>query len=239
MTALTRALGRAWYATGAAGFGWIPRPLGHAQASGRGPEPLQILLLGGGPAVSWGVASHDLGYAGWFAREPAQRTGRGVDVLVAADHSIDARAAIAAVRGFDLPSFDGIVLTLGVEDAVRGTRPSQWRRRMSVLINDIRAAAPELRIFVAGIQPIRSIPAYDHAIADALAVDARALDEEAELLCAGKRSVLYVAMQPQPWPISGPRRTPKDYPYWGSLLASGVAPALRSGDSVEATPTLV
>jgi hypothetical protein len=230
---LTRGAVRAWYAAGAEGFAWIPRPSGGPLVSVAGPDALQVLLLGGGPAVGWGVATHELGLAGAMAREVSRQTGRGVDVLTVADHTIDIRSAGPAMQGLDLRSFDCVVLTLGVEDVVKGVRPARWSRQLTQLLDEMRGAASVgTHIVVAGIQPVRSIPVYDHPLADALTDEARRLNVLTASICAGRAQTTFVPLPADPANPPGPRRTPKNYPYFGSLLGLAIAGRIGTPDSV-------
>lgn len=79
---LLRPVMRVWAASLERDFQGAPRPHDIPQAHSAGIDSDRILLVGCGPAVGWGVVSHDLALPGSLARELSGLTGRGVDVDV-------------------------------------------------------------------------------------------------------------------------------------------------------------
>ena len=60
----------------------LPRPTDATIAHASGNNPDRMLLLGSGPAMGYGVLSHDLALPGQLARQISAASGRGVTVDV-------------------------------------------------------------------------------------------------------------------------------------------------------------
>jgi hypothetical protein len=73
---------RAWSAATNRDYDGIPRPTDATQTHSFGTDSDRILVFGSGPAVGWGVLSHDVALPGSLARALSARTGRGADVDV-------------------------------------------------------------------------------------------------------------------------------------------------------------
>jgi lysophospholipase L1-like esterase len=231
-----RALPRKWWAKRQARGEWIPRPRDVPHAFSSGPDPDRLLLFGGGPAVGWGVVTHELGLAGFLTRTLTGLTGRGADVRVVADPGLMAASAAGTLPDLHLPDFDAVVVTLGVEDALRGIRLRAWRADMTRVLQVLRArCSPHAQIFVAGVQPVRSIPAYDRHVAEPADRHATRMNEVTQTLCREIPGVVFVPLPPDPQSPPGPRRTPKNYPHWARVLAESIARATPSPETAAAT----
>jgi lysophospholipase L1-like esterase len=231
-----RAFHRAWWARRQARGDWIPRPMDVPHAFSSGPDPDRLLLFGGGPAVGWGVVTHELGLAGFLTRALTGLTGRGADVRLLADPRLEVASAAGALTRMNLADFDAVVITLGVEDALRGIRLAAWRADLTRVLQQVRAGcSPLVPIFVAGVQPVRSIPAYDDPIAEPADRHAARMNEVTQTICREIPGVIFVPLPPDPESPSGPRRTPKNYPHWARLLAESIARAKPS--PMTAAPT--
>lgn len=226
----------------------LPRPPKAGRVLVAGPDPDTVLLLGGGPTVGWGATIHELGVPGFFARWLTAATGRGAEVSVLADRSITVRTARRALDTLDLEQFDYVVLTLGVEDAVNGIRPAAWNAGLTDLLLHVRSAcAAQTEILVAGIQPVRSIPIYDHPRAEPADARAQTLNRLTAAICAEIAGVTFVPMTGAPGASSEVGQTKKNYSRWAWLLVKAISIApqpegssielRRSGRTPESTPT--
>ena len=158
---------RTWASTVSDGLVGVPIPLDSPRVHAPGPDSDRVLVFGAGPAVGRGVSSHNLALPGALARALTAKTGRGMNVNVISDSSLNIRNASNRLEGALLWKYDAIVLTLGVNDALAFTSIRMWTQRLTELLSEIRASAdPRLEVFVAGIQPIRSIPGFDSALGD-------------------------------------------------------------------------
>jgi len=206
----------------------LPRPPRNGHVVVAGPDPDQILLLGGGPAVGWGTVIHDLGVPGFLARWLTAATGRGAEVTVVADPSISVQRARRSLDSVDLALFDYVVLTLGVEDAVDGIRPSAWRSALTEVLVRLRAECPEATpILVAGIQPVRSIPIYDHPRTRPADKRALTLNKLSAAVCAEIPGVTFVPMAGVA-AASEAGHTKKNYSRWAWLLVKAMSADLAT-----------
>ena len=216
---------RCWAAVAESSLDIIPRPLDAPLAHAAGVDSDRILILGAGPAVGWGVLSHDLALPGSLARALSARTRRGANVSVVASPDIAVRSA-QDLDSMKLWRYDAIVLSVGANDALALTSLSAWQSGMAALLQRLRETSPATHVFVLGIQPIRSIPAFDCALG-ALAQDhARALNRATARMCAVDRRTTFIPLTAAPDPTSGRHRSAADYRHWGQLLANRISAPL-------------
>lgn len=210
---------RCWAAIAESNLDSIPRPLDAPLAHAAGVDSDRILILGAGPAVGWGVLSHNLALPGSLARALSARTGRGANVSVVASPVITVRSA----HDFDalkLWRYDAIVLSVGANDALALTSLRVWNTGLAALLRRLREASPATHVFVLGIQPIRSIPAFDCALGAVAQDHARALNRATARLCSVARRTTFIPLTAAPNPTSGRHRSAADYGHWAQLLAS-------------------
>ena len=210
---------RCWAVIAESGLDNVPRPLDAPLAHAAGLDSDRILILGSGPAVGWGVLSHDLALPGSLARALSVRTRRGANVSVVASPAITVRST----HDFDalkLWRYDAIVLSVGANDALALTSLRVWTRRFAALLRRLHEASPATHVFVLGIQPIRSIPAFDSALGAIAQDHAQALNRATAHLCAGDRRATFIPLTATPDPTPGRHRSAVDYEHWAQLLAS-------------------
>lgn len=156
----------------------VPRPPSNADVRAGGSVQKRVLIVGSGPAVGWGVLTHDVALAGHLARLLAKTLHGGVEVSVRADPAMTAKSlatALDAAKG--LGDYDALILTVGVNDAIAGTNPNAWSRRL-----DAAASVAESRgvkrsaIVLVQIQPIAPIPAYGRRFGIRVDLHRRALN---------------------------------------------------------------
>ncbi|WP_396599225.1 GAF domain-containing protein [Frigoribacterium sp. R86507] len=206
----------------------LPRPEGVARAHAPGVGPDRVLLFGSGPAVGWGVRSHDLGLAGHLARAVSQATGRGVDVDVVADPAMRTADARRVLGDRDLTRYDAVVVVTGINDALEMTDLTKWRRAFVDLLVHIEtetggASSP---VLVTGVQAPSEVTVF-HIAGDGL-VDRHAAEVNAIIhdVCSTHPRV-HVLMPPSP--LSG--HDDRDqliakYARWGEAQAEMLAPML-------------
>ncbi|TFD72056.1 GAF domain-containing protein [Cryobacterium fucosi] len=214
---------RSWLAAQARDYDTVPRPRDAPQAHAAGINSDRILVFGSGPAVGWGVLSHDLALPGSLARALSARTGRGTDVDVVPVPSATIRSARAELAGLKLWRYDAIVLSVGTSDAMGLLAPRVWRRELQAILDQLsRSTSRTTRIFVLGVQPIRSIAAYDGALGSLGATHARALNDLTGAVCAARPDAYFVAMPAGLARTPGRIRTAADYIAWGENLAESM-----------------
>jgi lysophospholipase L1-like esterase len=186
-----------------------------------------VLIFGGGPAVGWGVLSHEIALPGALGRALSRRTGRGADVHVVAVPRLKVGSAANELSRIKLHRYDALVVTLGVNDAGALTSLASWRRDLTSTLRIIaRQSSPVSRIFVAGVHPIRSIPVYNSPLGSIADAHARKLNTISAEVCTLMQRATYV-------PLSAPEdgsdlrfRDAMSYRHWGEELAERMAPQL-------------
>jgi hypothetical protein len=83
-------------------------------------------LFGGGPAVGYGVLSHDLALAGNLARGLTEATGHGIDIDVVAQVDLRCREMPTLLAEVDLEQFDIVVFSVGVQDVLDFYPVDEW-----------------------------------------------------------------------------------------------------------------
>ncbi|TFC11161.1 GAF domain-containing protein [Cryobacterium algoritolerans] len=220
---------RAWATAAEREFTNIPMPTDAPQAHSAGVDADRILIVGSGPAVGRGVMSHDLALPGALARAVSARTGRGVDVDVVARSRMTAVTALAELDDLRLTRFDAIVVTLGVNESVTLASERVWRLELSRLLRQlVQRSSGSTRVFVAGIQPIRSIPIFDSSLGDLADGHARRLNLATAAICADVPHANFVPLDGAPLPGADRYRSPGVYSHWAGLLAASMVPALET-----------
>lgn len=159
-------------------FESLPQPDDETTLTVPGADPLRLLVIGGGIVVGTGVLTHDLGIGGHLARALSTATGRGAVVEVHPIPGISISEAPALLRdaatGRDL---DGIVLAVGLNDAIIGTPPAKWFQHLGrVLDVGITALSTEGRLFLLEIADPTKSPLFRPLVARATARRARRLN---------------------------------------------------------------
>jgi len=206
----------------------LPRPEGVARTHAPGMSPDRVLLFGSGPAVGWGVRSHDLGLAGHLARAVSLATGRGVDVDVVADPAMRTADARRVLGDRDLTRYDTVVLVTGINDALEMTDVTRWRRAFVDLLVHIEtetggASSP---VLVTGVQSPSEVTVF--RIAGGGLVDRHAAELNAVIrdVCSTHPRV-HVLMPPSPLSGHDDRdRLIAKYARWGEAQAEMLAPML-------------
>jgi lysophospholipase L1-like esterase len=218
---------RAWVASKAGEVNRLPRPRDAPESHSIGFNSDRVLIFGGGPAVGWGVLSHEIALPGALGRALSRRTGRGADVHVAAVPRLKVGSAANELSRIKLRRYDALVVTLGVNDAGALTSLASWRRDLiSTLRMVARQSSPVSRIFVAGVHPIRSIPVYNSPLGSVADAHARKMNSISAEVCTLVPRVTYVSLT-APEKRSALRfRDAMSYRLWGEELAERMAPQL-------------
>ncbi|MEO8093927.1 MAG: GAF domain-containing protein [Pseudolysinimonas sp.] len=220
---LVKPLVHAWAAIKDRRVSVVPRPTDLPQVHAGGPASDTILIVGSGPAVGWGVLSHELALPGALARSLSARTGRGAHVDAVGSPTMNVSNAPAAIAPLKLWRYDGIVVTVGINDSIRLVSPARWEKSLRALLSLIHAGASrDARVFIVGVQPIRSIQLYDDAIGSIAAAHARTLNEISRRVCDEDARATFIPLPAAP--VEPARYRSKDaYQVWGNALADGMA----------------
>ncbi|WP_010205675.1 GAF domain-containing protein [Salinibacterium sp. PAMC 21357] len=232
---------RAQVAAGERRTGELPRPTDHPSGHARGPNSHRVLLVGSGPAVGWGVASHELGLPGALARALSTLTGFGYLVDVIAEPSMDASTVLRALSSAAPDRYDAVVITIGVNDALSLTPLDVWTERVHELITGFLGTFPsDAPLFLVGIQPIESIPVFNSRVSAAADEHVLRLNQATHTLTSLSDRTIFLPLHAGSPPPGVRYRTRREYTEWASQLAPKMVPHIsaephdaREGD----TPT--
>ncbi len=230
---------RAWVASKSGEFDRLPRPRDAAESHSMGVDSDRALIVGGDPAVGWGVLSHELALPGALSRALTRRTGRGTDVYVVAFPRLTIGAALVELTRMKWDRYDAVLVTIGVKDAGILTPLASWRRDLIRGMGIIsRSCSPRALVFVAGVHPLSSIPVYDGPLSSVAEAHARKMNSISSLACDQLPRTTFVPLS-APEPCSPFRfRDARSYNHWAEELAGSMAPQLDAerladGDSRE------
>jgi hypothetical protein len=109
-------------------YSWRRNPVAldspHVHAAGTDPD--RILVTGDGISAGRGVITHDLGLPGFLAQDLTALTGRATDVDIVVSEPMTVATCRTAQDGLELPRFDGILLSVGVNEALALVSVDAW-----------------------------------------------------------------------------------------------------------------
>lgn len=225
---LAKAFVRVWLATSAHSWRRLPRPADQPVVHSLGPDPDQLIVIGSGAVVGYGVLSYELSVSGQLAHLVSSITGRGVDMHIVAAPDLDVAAARATIATLELPRFNVIVLTIGPIDAITLVPSLRWRARLSRLLDEIAAKSPvSLTVLVTGIPSLPTLVTLPSAYRAAVGRRCIAFNDESAAVVAGRARVSFVPFAPPAINlVQNPSR--QVHSDWAALLAPAVAAALEA-----------
>lgn len=172
----------------------VPRLPSALEPSGRigGRAPVfRLLGLGDSTIAGVGCAAHSEALTGAVAARLAAGSGRGVEW---AAHGISGATA-ADVRRALLPRAlewraHAVVLSVGVNDAVRGRGAHDFARDLLAIVDAFDAASPRVPVVYAGMAPVASFPALRPPLAMLLGRRANRLASAASAALAGRAACI-------------------------------------------------
>lgn len=222
-----RGAARLWYAKTLADAASVPyardEPTVHA---GEGAVD-RVLLVGNGPAHGWGVASHRLALCGQLAEAVAEATGRAADVDYVGAELMNAESAVAWLGDRDLSGYDGVVIVMGLNDAVRLTPVEHWERDVTALLEHVRGGlrhgAP---VVVSGVQPLSSVPPITAPVAFVGQRRADAMNAVTTRIVAAAPGTAFVPFGPAELEPGRPYGSVRSYRARADVLAAVLAPLI-------------
>jgi hypothetical protein len=142
-------------------------PLDDRDRTVLGPDPHRVLFLGDIGVAGYGVLLPGMAMPAQATARLAAATHRGCTYTTVFAPDMTAEKALGSVRD-RAARIDVAVLALGFPDALMMTSPGTWQRRMSDIVESVRAqAGAPCVIVLAGIPPVerfRSIPPAARAL---------------------------------------------------------------------------
>jgi hypothetical protein len=201
-----------------------PRPASREVIRSSGPAPYRVLLFGGGPAVGYGVLSHDLALAGNLARGLTEATGHGIDVDVVAQVDLRCREVPTLLAEVDLDQFDIAVFSVGLQDVLDFRPLDEWSTAVEKVLNLLRAGAQRmLPVSVIAAPAASNVLQLEPMLARA--ADQRAAEFNIRLskLCDTRRDLTFVPFEHQGETVPCRERALADYRRWASSMVHVIA----------------
>lgn len=224
LPALLHPIVTSWRTASDSSWRRLPRPHGEPVVYAAGPEPLRVLLVGGGIAVGYGTVSHDLALAGHIARRVAALTGRGisVDILAGADELIS--RAPKLLGRVDLAQFDAIVATFGGAEAATFLSVHRWRRQLDTMLDFIETVVPRgVPVVIGAVPLIDNIPGVWGRLTQRRA---QQVNDESRRACKRRDTAVFAAINDvAPRFLAAMNRDV--YAAWGDSLAPHIAHVLQ------------
>lgn len=201
-------------------------PDGPPHVHAAGPDPYRLLMVGSGPLIGWGVSSHDLALPGALARKLASITGRGSTIDLILDPSTSLHSVGALLNGIRLDRYDGVIFAVGVNDALTGSPRGPWAASLGTLVERVLADAGDAtQLFLLGVQPITSIPAYGSFLGRIAERHGALLNDVMESQSRRHTRVHYLPLPGQDPALGAAdrHRTPAQYTAWALAIAPSVA----------------
>ncbi|WP_394770875.1 GAF domain-containing protein [Lacisediminihabitans sp.] len=219
VSALARPAVRLWTVTMSRYWDAPPRPMGLPVVHSQGSAPDRILLVGNGPAVGYGVLSHDLALPGALARQLSARTGRAADIDVHADGTLTAATIIAALGSLRLERFDAIITTIGFNEVLALTPGRAWENQLGALIAHVESVArPAPQLLIVGVPPIEAISQFPRPLRALLNHQARLINALSRRACSGHARATFVPFVPPVATDTERYRGRDTYERWAALI---------------------
>lgn len=199
----------------------LPRPLDTPHAHASGADPDRVLIFGSGPAVGYGVLSHDLALPGQLARQISTASGRGVDIDVIADIDLVIQNALEPLASVELWRYDSIVLSIGTNNSLLLTSVSVWNRHLAAILDYLdENTATGTGVYLVAIPPISSIDVTAGYIGRVAERHAHRLNTESRRIAARYSAVTFVPFSPLVKADFTRYRSAATYQQWASVIAA-------------------
>jgi len=206
----------------------LPRPEEPHDLEAAAHHSDRVLLVGNGAAVGYGVLNHDLSLAGNLGRLLTTETGRATYVTVVSDGDMTAAGALDALRSADLEPYDAIVVTVGINEALRLSSGARWQRQIEHLVDFVLSpAVPKLHLFFVGIPPLDSLTAVPRWVGMIADRHSRELNARLAGVCDRHEGVVFVPFHPRPAPDVSRHRSTETYREWAQEIVDPIAARLH------------
>lgn len=218
----------------------MPRPTDAPHAHASGADPDRLLLVGSGPAIGYGVLSHDLALPGQLARIISAATGRGTDVDLSANPDVVIQNADAILEQREIWRYDGVVLALGTNNALLFTSPGTWRRELQQLVDRLLEQLPDdAGVYLLGIAPLAAFEVDGGTIGALSARHAAKLDAESRRIAMRTGRVTFIPFSPLVVADFTRYRSAATYQQWASVMAAPIIADLERAHRGDAVTTRV
>jgi lysophospholipase L1-like esterase len=205
-------------------------------AVGEGTKELSILFVGDSSVAGVGAGHHGEALAGQFSAALASQTSRRVSWRVIARSGDTVRGITSLLAGTveDLDA-DLVVISAGVNDALRLRRPGAWRRDMATLVNTVRErAGAAVPVALVSIPPVHRFGSLPRPVRWSIGGYAMLLDRQLMRFCGSASALCHLPVGTLPTDtsvfFSSDRFHPSPFGYraWAQLLAASAAPFVQA-----------
>lgn len=202
---------------------------------GEGAE-LVVLFIGDSSVAGVGAGHHGEALAGQFATALAERTGRQVSWRVLARSGDTVRGITELVsNAVDDLDADLVVISAGVNDALRLRRPGAWRRDMATLVETVRGrVGRSVPVALVSIPPVHRFGSLPRSVRWSIGGYAMLLDRQLRRFCRSAGGLCHLPVGKLPtdtsvfFSVDRFHPSPFGYRAWAQLLAAAAAPFVHS-----------
>jgi lysophospholipase L1-like esterase len=136
----------------------LPPARGRRGRFGTGPRGASVVGIGDSIIAGVGVDRQERALIGHLGRRLHERTGETVRWLACGVNGADSAAILERIVPH-APTADVYVVSVGVNDAVRGVAPARFARHVEGMVRVLRERSPAATMLFAGIPPLERFPA--------------------------------------------------------------------------------
>jgi lysophospholipase L1-like esterase len=198
---------------------------------GAGARTIRLAGLGDSIIAGIGVENHAESLVGQVATQAAAMAGSRVEWRAFGEAGATSEAVLEGLlpKAMDFEP-ELVVLSVGVNDAIAGVRPSDFRQRLRATVETLAGGARRPLIVFGGLPPLASFPALPWPLSQLLGERAAALQEAAVQLTGfrGLRVVVFPSRL-QRETFSRDRFHPgaRGCEGWARHVVNGMAPRLK------------
>ena len=159
----------------------LPPARGRRGRCGTGPRGASVVGIGDSIIAGVGVERQEQALLGHLGRRLHERTGESVRWLACGVNGADSAAILQRIVPH-APAADVYVVSVGVNDAVRGVAPARFARHVEGMVRVLHGRSPSASILFAGIPPLERFPALPWPLAALLGERAARLQAAAREL---------------------------------------------------------
>jgi lysophospholipase L1-like esterase len=161
-------------------------------AIGSSENAIKVLFIGESTIAGVGVATHEEGFAGTFARLLSQNTNQTVEWKVYAKSGYTARQLNdKIIPEIDEDTADLILIGIGGNDAFTLNRPWAWLKEVQRMIKLLTEKYPNTPVLFCNMPPIKEFPAFTPLIKFVIGNLVEILGEELEKKFRKHENVYY------------------------------------------------
>ena len=206
-----------------------PRPPANATVRGSGPWPVRMLLCGGGPAVGYGVSSHEVSLAGHLARQLRDTTGRGIELDIAVGTDMRCREITALMTQSAVGTYDAVLVSVGVQDVLDFTAADTWIAEVAQILRLATGDPGTGRaVFVIGVPAPSHLMRLNKRLRRAADLRATEFNTGLQALCETIPNATYVPFAPEQEEWRERHRGCQTYAQWAASIVPHVASKTRA-----------